>query len=404
MMLTKGSGIRTERESGMRLNPEYKLLAVGEHDLLVNEKSDRYFEIDAAAAALIRRIEYAEKTSDHVSVGTAGERTDKISDDADEAVLTTWLAGKKILLEDGEVVPKSRSENRLKEITKIRLFSIPVNDFFESHHRADRIARSERLPAMITVFSVIGLLLMLGGAGFLVLEGQYLPREATAAQVLWMMPAVYILGLLITWFHELGHVLLCRHYCHYVGRCGLMLFFFTPAFYTNTTVSQFAGKKERTEIILAGIRMQLILGGILSALTVWSAAMGWKAGLLFFLLNILNVIYVILNLNPLFKYDGYWLLAVRWNIGHLYERSVYEVIRRLKKFGKKEKTDRRLFLYGSALILFYLGMWSAVIAAIWNYLYPRIYLYSLILVGLVVILIIKEMFGWGKSYRRFSEV
>lgn len=391
----------------MRLNPDYKLLAVGGHDLLVNEKSDRYFEIDAAAAMVIRQTENREKVKKPVRKAS-GETPDKIPGEAsekaaDEAALITWLMGKKILLEDGETVPKTRKQKRLKEITKIRLFSIPVNGFFEKHRGADRLVQSEKLPAMIKGFSVIGLLLMLAGLGFLILEGQYLPREATVAQVLWMMPAVYLLGIFITWFHELGHVLLCRHYCHYVGRCGLMLFFFTPAFYTNTTVSLFADKRERTEIILAGIRMQMILGGLLSILMIWFAAMGWKAGLLVFLLSILNVIYLALNLNPLFKYDGYWLLTVRWNTGHLYERSVYEVVRRFRDHGRTGKTNRRQFLYGCALILFYLVMWSFVILAIWNYLYPRLRGYSLILVGLVVALIIKEMLGWGKNCREFSK-
>ena len=365
----------------MKLNPAYETTEVNGHYLLVNTKTDEYFEIDQDTFHLTGHLQDAREKDQ-------------------ERLL--FLKNRGIILEDGEQAGKQKRRKGFREITKIKLFSFRISGCFRKGI-LKRAVESPALPRIIRICSVIGALLTAASLIYLMFGSSYMRENATADRLIRMLPAVYLLSFLITCFHELGHVLLCRHYCGYVGRCGVMLFFFMPAFYTNTTVAAFAERKQRLEIIMAGVSMQLAAAGLLSVLTVAAVMAGSEAGLLLLMLNIINFLYIFMNLNPLFKYDGYWLLSVAWDISYLYEKSVSEVLRAVNAKKEGRQICRRLFVYGVCLIGFYIVMWTVVIVGICEFLYPVLRLYCAVPVGIVVFLIIREMLGWGKAYRRAAE-
>lgn len=360
----------------MRLNPQYETLKINGHCLLVNTHTDTYYEVDDETDGLLRHPETAENADP--------ERV-------------AYLKEKNILLMDNEQPAKIRSRSR-QTLSHFRLFSVPVNQFLDRHQGLNRRIMSPTLPRNITILSIVGIALTVLSVISLFIYGGELFGNFTMSEAVEFLPAVYLLGTLITCFHELGHVMLCRHYCGYVGRCGLMMFFLIPAFYTNTTVSKFAERPQRRQIILAGIRVQLILAGILSVLIILSAAMGWQVAILFLMLNILNYVYILLNLNPLFKYDGYWLLSQRWDMDNLYERSIAEVLCAVRR--NERVTSPKLFAYGLCVIAFYLIMWGIVTGSMLRWLYPLIRNYTFIPIGVMVFLILREMYSWRKIGRQ----
>ena len=109
--------------------------------------------------------------------------------------------------------------------------------------------------------------------------------------------------------HEFGHGFSCKHFG---GRChelGFMLLCFTPTLYCNVTDSWLLpSRRQRAIIGAAGIYVELVLASL--AVFVWRFS---EPGLVHSLA--LNVIFVcsvstlLVNLNPLMRYDGYYILS-----------------------------------------------------------------------------------------------
>src|SRR5258707_5803990 len=121
--------------------------------------------------------------------------------------------------------------------------------------------------------------------------------------------------------HEMGHGMTCRHFggeCHEIG---IILLVFSPTMYCDVSDSwMLKNKWKRIAIGAAGMWAEMVLSSV--ALFVW-----WftKPGLLHHLC--LNVFFismvttVVFNLNPLMRYDGYYMLSDFLEIPNLADKS-----------------------------------------------------------------------------------
>lgn len=121
--------------------------------------------------------------------------------------------------------------------------------------------------------------------------------------------------------HELGHGIACRHYggeCHQIG---VILLVFSPTLYCDVSDSWMMSNKWHRIVIGAG---GMWIESVVSSL----ALFGWwftQPGLLNHLL--LNVFFVsavttvIFNLNPLMRYDGYYMLSDLLEIPNLSRKA-----------------------------------------------------------------------------------
>ena len=121
--------------------------------------------------------------------------------------------------------------------------------------------------------------------------------------------------------HELGHGMTCRHFggeCHEIG---IILLVFSPTMYCDVSDSwMLKNKWKRIAIGAAGMWVEMVLSSL--ALFVW-----WftRPGLLHHLC--LNVFFismvttVVFNLNPLMRYDGYYMLSDFLEIPNLSDKS-----------------------------------------------------------------------------------
>ncbi|MGQ0635314.1 MAG: HlyD family efflux transporter periplasmic adaptor subunit [Planctomycetaceae bacterium] len=121
--------------------------------------------------------------------------------------------------------------------------------------------------------------------------------------------------------HELGHGLTCRHFggeCHQIG---MILLVFSPTLYCDVSDSwMLPNKWQRILIGGAGMSIEAVLSSL--------ALFGWwftQPGLLNHLfLNIFfvsAVTTVIFNLNPLMRYDGYYMLSDLLEIPNLSRKA-----------------------------------------------------------------------------------
>ena len=131
-----------------------------------------------------------------------------------------------------------------------------------------------------------------------------------------------LLTLLISFLHESAHGLTCKHYGGQVRKMGFMLIYYMPAAFVDITESWVQPRRlSRIAAIVAGSWIELILCGI--AMLVWLNTQpgNWIHDLSYEIVLINSITKVAINLNPLAKLDGYYLLTELIGIPDLKERS-----------------------------------------------------------------------------------
>jgi putative peptide zinc metalloprotease protein len=127
----------------------------------------------------------------------------------------------------------------------------------------------------------------------------------TAQNLPWIAASVVFVKIL----HEFGHALTCRHYGGECHELGILLIGFVPLMYCDVSDSWAQQNRwKRMLVAAAGIGTELFLAALFGVLWVFSVP-----GLLHaFCLNAMIVCSVntlLINGNPLLRYDGYYVLS-----------------------------------------------------------------------------------------------
>jgi len=164
----------------------------------------------------------------------------------------------------------------------------------------------------------------------------YILFRGTGASELLLLWVAAILPILI---HELGHALTVKHYGKEINAGGLMLYFGLPAAYVDTTDIWLADRRARLNVTWNGPYTGLILGGLCAIYMSLVPHFEFNS----FLFKMASVAYltVFLNINPLLKYDGYYILSDLLRINFLRERSLGFIQKSfLKKIVRRERFTR----------------------------------------------------------------
>ncbi|MBF0294571.1 MAG: HlyD family efflux transporter periplasmic adaptor subunit [Magnetococcales bacterium] len=121
--------------------------------------------------------------------------------------------------------------------------------------------------------------------------------------------------------HELGHALTARHFGCRVPSMGVALLVLWPVFYTETSEAwKLASRRERLAVGGAGMAAELILAGLAACL--WGFLEdGPMRSAAFLLASSTWIVTLTVNLNPLMRFDGYFLLADALDLPNLQERA-----------------------------------------------------------------------------------
>ena len=130
-----------------------------------------------------------------------------------------------------------------------------------------------------------------------------------------------LLSLAVVSLHELGHAFTLKHYGGIVPEIGLLFMCLMPAAYTNTTDAYCLIKKQqRFWVVAAGVACQLIIAAIAFWLWFTSADNTWLHTGSYLLMGA-ALFTVALNLNPLVRFDGYYIAVALTGINNLRQRS-----------------------------------------------------------------------------------
>jgi putative peptide zinc metalloprotease protein len=154
--------------------------------------------------------------------------------------------------------------------------------------------------------------------------------------------------------HEFGHGLACRRTggdCHEIG---VMLLVFTPCLYCNVSDSwMLPNKWQRIAIAAAGIYVELILASVCTFLW-WFSQPGLFNSLCLNTMLVCSIGTVLLNGNPLLRYDGYYILSDLVEVPNLRAQATSAVSRYLARWlGIALADDRMNPSRGQAWLAFY---------------------------------------------------
>ena len=160
-----------------------------------------------------------------------------------------------------------------------------------------------------------------------------------------------------TLFHELGHASACTKFGAKHGGIGFGFYLLTPVFFADVSDAWKLKPNERIIINLAGIYFEMILASILLIIFLFNSQIA------FLIIPCILILSTLYNLNPLLRFDGYWVLVDATNIPNLQSKSFTLLANKLKgiremSFSLRTIKEAFLFIYGIvsvSFIFFFIG-------------------------------------------------
>jgi putative peptide zinc metalloprotease protein len=125
---------------------------------------------------------------------------------------------------------------------------------------------------------------------------------------------------LSTIFHELGHASACKYYKIDHGHIGIGLYLHFPVFYADVSNVWKLPRLKRVIVDLAGIYFQLIFLVPLIVFYLYN-----QNELIRYVIFAINLSFLF-DLNPFFKFDGYWVCSDLLGIPNLRDRTIETII------------------------------------------------------------------------------
>jgi putative peptide zinc metalloprotease protein len=265
-----------------------------------------------------------------------------------------------------------------------------------------------------------GLLYVLGA--LLLIAGHFevfRARLPTANEFFRLSTVVYLwlaVGI-VKVLHEFGHGLSCKKFGGEVHEMGALLLCLSPCLYCNVSDSwMLPSKWRRMAIGLAGVWVELLIAST-STFVWWHCANGtFLHHLCLSLIVVCSVSTLLINGNPLLRYDGYYVLADWLEIPNLHDRARNVVRRFLLETALGVEThpepaisvQRRLLLGGYAVGagIYRLVMTYAVLWILFQFLQPyRLGALALAFgVVSVLTLLLRPVVQLGQTIYRYGRV
>jgi putative peptide zinc metalloprotease protein len=156
------------------------------------------------------------------------------------------------------------------------------------------------IPAVLLLI-VAGLLLRSHWTQFVAASSSVISRD----NWIWLLVA----WISLKFFHELGHGVVCMRYGGHIREAGLVFAMFAPLVYVDASASwAFRSRWQRMHTAIAGIYIELVIASI--AILAWTQCDSVIVRhLLQNVIIMASVSTLLFNLNPLMRFDGYYVLS-----------------------------------------------------------------------------------------------
>ncbi len=203
--------------------------------------------------------------------------------------------------------------------------------------------------------------------------------------------------------HEFGHALACRGIGRDCHELGFMLLVFTPCLYCNVSdIWMEPNRWKRMLVSAAGIYVEMLVAAICVPLWLLSQP-GPLQTFLFAMLTICSINTLLINGNPLLRYDGYYVLS-DWlgiaNLSSVSQRSIADRVRNFFERGaSKLPLPGFLEIYGLASRAYRIFILGMIIFAIYA-LFERLELQRLGMIVSLLLFTSSFAFSWFKGLQK----
>jgi len=248
-------------------------------------------------------------------------------------------------------------------------------------------------PAMILfiILSVVGIPLFI----WEFIRGDY-PLFQTAGSYGLGILTLLLLNIVILFIHEHGHGLTVKFYGRKIISGGIMLYWGTPCMFVDTTDMWLGTRKQRIAVSWAGPYAGLIIGSVCAILIALFPSSAMAPFL--FQAAFLGMLNVLVNMNPLLEWDGYYILVNYLEIPGLRAKSfefikgpLWQKLSRREKFNREEKIFTAFgimaAIWAVVAILLLVDLWHSNFQIMFNLLWGNwIGKVILILIGLIILI------------------
>ncbi|MEQ1859753.1 MAG: hypothetical protein ABMA13_07455 [Chthoniobacteraceae bacterium] len=182
------------------------------------------------------------------------------------------------------------------------------------------------------------------------------------------LPLLYLALVFVKTLHEFGHAYFCRKWGGEVHVMGVMLMIFTPVPYVDATASWgFRSHARRALVGSAGMIVEIFVAAI--AALVWAATgPGALHSVAHNIMFVASVSTLIFNLNPLLRFDGYYILSDLLQVPNLHQRSTSQLKHLCERwlFGVKQSrspSETRAGQWGFASFGIGAGIYRVIVFA-----------------------------------------
>lgn len=292
--------------------------------ILTDTATDIHHRINAAAYQFVGRCD-GQRTVNELWEFLLARRGDDAPTQGDIIRVLSQLSESELLryatkpdIEALFRVHGERRRRRARERINPLAFRVPLIDPSALLRRIEPLLPILFHPATIALWAVITLAGVVAAAvNWQVLAAHAGTNMMTSRTLLlaWLCYPV------IKALHELAHAAAVKRWGGEVHEAGITLLVFTPAPYVDASAATaFRDRRQRAAVSAAGIMVELLLASL--ALWVW---LGVQPGLIrdiaFVTLFIGSVSTLVLNGNPLLRFDGYYLLSDALDVPNLASRS-----------------------------------------------------------------------------------
>jgi putative peptide zinc metalloprotease protein len=231
------------------------------------------------------------------------------------------------------------------------------------------------LPLVRWLFSWVGIVLWLGVVGWGIKTGLENSTQLWEQSQSILAPNnigwLYLALVLLKLMHEMGHAYSCRYLGGEVHVLGVMILIFSPLpFVDATSAWSFRERWKRIFVDAAGMIVELFLAAL--AMFVWAAtAPGAIHAVAYNMIFTASVSTVLANLNPLLRFDGYYILCDLIDLPNLSQRSIRLWRHWIEKFlfGNRQSTSLAetnreatwLGIYGAASFVYRLFLFTGIL-------------------------------------------
>ena len=248
----------------------------------------------------------------------------------------------------GDEAPAPRARRVRGDVLHLRLSAFDPDPLLDRLVGKARLCFTPYFVALTAPFILLALGIVIGQRAEIARDLSRLFRVETVL-LAWL--AIFIVAAA----HEFAHGLTCKHFGGHVREMGFLLIYFQLAFYCNVSDAWlFPEKSKRLLVTLAGPYFELVLWALAVLTWRFTGSDTWLNAMALVVVAASGV-RLFVNLNPLIKLDGYYLLSDALGIPNLRARAfryVSDRITRLWGSGARalqeaSPRERRIYLtYG----------------------------------------------------------